>query len=140
MIHLQAICVQNPKSAADDDIFPDGTQVRKGNMIMYAPYAMGRLPALWGPDATEYRPERWLVNGVVQQESPFKFVAFQVTKLLLPWSLSPQKLKSLRRTTWLCSMREIFRRVPTFIMEKANCYCINSVYVMDINILVSLVG
>lgn len=92
LIHLQANCVQNPKSAADDDIFPDGTQVRKGNMIMYAPYAMGRLPALWGPDATEYRPERWLVNGVVQQESPFKFVAFQVTKLLLPWSLSSQKL------------------------------------------------
>lgn len=76
-LRLYPVVGLNPKSAADDDIFPDGTQVRKGNMIMYAPYAMGRLPALWGPDATEYRPERWLVNGVVQQESPFKFVAFQ---------------------------------------------------------------
>lgn len=78
-IKVTFLCVQDPKCAAADDIFPDGTEVKKGNMVMYAPYAMGRLPSIWGPDATEFRPERWLVNGVVQQESPFKFVTFQVS-------------------------------------------------------------
>jgi len=65
------------KSAAADDILPDGTAVTKGDMVSYLPYAMGRMPALWGLDATEFKPERWLVDGVVQPESPFKFSAFQ---------------------------------------------------------------
>jgi hypothetical protein len=60
------ICVQNPKSVAADDTFPDGTVVKKGEFVMYAAYAMGRMPSLW------------LVDGVVQPESPFKFAAFQV--------------------------------------------------------------
>lgn len=63
-----------------DDILPDGTAVKKGNMVMFLPYAMGQMPALWGPEATEFKPERWLVNGVVQPESPFKFAAFQVSQ------------------------------------------------------------
>jgi len=72
--------VQDVKSGAADDVLPDGTVVKKGNMINYAPYAMGRMPALWGPDATEFKPERWLVDGVVQPESPFKFPVFQVSQ------------------------------------------------------------
>jgi cytochrome P450 len=76
--NFMLICVQNPKSVAADDTFPDGTVVKKGEFVMYAAYAMGRMPSLWGPDATEFKPERWLVDGVVQPESPFKFAAFQV--------------------------------------------------------------
>lgn len=72
--------MQNPKCAAADDLLPDGTAVKKGNLVMYAPYAMGRLPSIWGSDATEFRPERWLLNGVVQQESAYKFVTFQVSR------------------------------------------------------------
>jgi len=71
--------VQNIKSAAEDDVLPDGTAVKKGNMVLYAPYAMGRMPSLWGPEATKFKPERWLVDGVVQAESPFKFATFQVS-------------------------------------------------------------
>jgi fatty acid omega-hydroxylase len=48
------------KLALEDDVWPDGTQVRRGNMAVYNIYAMGRDPALWGADAEEFRPERWL--------------------------------------------------------------------------------
>ncbi len=62
----------------NDDVFPDGTPVKKGNMVMYSAYAMGRMEYIWGSDACEFKPSRWLKDGVVQLESPFKFTAFQV--------------------------------------------------------------
>ncbi|PON56766.1 Cytochrome P [Trema orientale] len=37
---------------------------------------MGRMIHIWGEDAEDFRPERWLINGTFQPESPFKFVAF----------------------------------------------------------------
>ena len=46
--------------------------------MSYMPYAMGRMRCIWGEDAGEFRPERWLDSGVFQPESPFKFTAFQV--------------------------------------------------------------
>ncbi|CAL2278470.1 unnamed protein product [Prunus armeniaca] len=59
-----------------DDILPDGFRVRKGDGVNYMAYAMGRMPYIWGKDADDFRPERWLKNGIFQPESPFKFVAF----------------------------------------------------------------
>ena len=53
-------------------------------MVNYQPYAMGRMDFLWGADAEEFRPERWLDDdGVFVPESPFKFTAFQVRFLTL---------------------------------------------------------
>lgn len=58
---------------------PDGFDVREGDMIIYQPYAMGRMKCLWGEDAEVFRPERWLnEDGVFEPENPFKFTAFQV--------------------------------------------------------------
>jgi cytochrome P450 len=69
---------QNPKGVLSDDILPDGTVVKKGGLVTYVPYAMGRMTDLWGPDAQEFRPERWLKDGVFVPASPYKFTAFQV--------------------------------------------------------------
>ncbi|KAF6160299.1 hypothetical protein GIB67_019068 [Kingdonia uniflora] len=65
------------KSAVKDDILPDGLRVKKGDGIIYVPYAMGRMTFIWSEDAEDFRPDRWIVNGVFQLESPFKFSAFQ---------------------------------------------------------------
>ncbi|XP_066375493.1 cytochrome P450 704C1-like isoform X1 [Miscanthus floridulus] len=64
------------KMADEDDTLPNGYRVVKGDGVNYMIYAMGRMTYLWGKDAEEFKPERWLVNGVFQQESPYKFPAF----------------------------------------------------------------
>ena len=66
------------RCAKMDDILPDGYRLKKGDGVYYMAYAMGRMPYIWGEDAEEFRPERWLKNGIFQSESPFKFVAFHV--------------------------------------------------------------
>lgn len=41
---------------------PDGSQpiaVMKGQRLLYCVYAMQRRPDIWGPDAAEFKPERW---------------------------------------------------------------------------------
>ncbi|OAE29891.1 hypothetical protein AXG93_773s1310 [Marchantia polymorpha subsp. ruderalis] len=70
--------LQDGKFAVDDDVLPDGTIVKRGEVVVYVQYAMGRMELLWGPDASQFRPERWLKDNVYQPESPFKFSAFQV--------------------------------------------------------------
>ncbi|CAN6284161.1 unnamed protein product [Urochloa humidicola] len=66
------------KQCFGDDVLPDGSSVSKGDIVFYVPYAMGRMEYLWGADAETFRPERWLDgHGEFQQQSPFKFTAFQ---------------------------------------------------------------
>ncbi|KAL9228973.1 hypothetical protein vseg_004495 [Gypsophila vaccaria] len=66
------------KICFSDDTLPDGYSVKKGDMVAYQPYAMGRMRFIWGDDAEDYRPERWLnEDGIFQPESPFRFTAFQ---------------------------------------------------------------
>ncbi|KAI3735207.1 hypothetical protein L6452_14697 [Arctium lappa] len=60
-----------------DDILPDGFKIKKGDEASYMAYPMGRMPYIWGEDAEEFWPERWLHDGVFRPESPFKFTAFQ---------------------------------------------------------------
>ncbi|KAI3817938.1 hypothetical protein L1987_11739 [Smallanthus sonchifolius] len=65
------------KHSEKDDILPNGFKIKKGDGISYMAYPMGRMTYIWGEDAEEFRPERWLHDGVFQPESPFKFTAFQ---------------------------------------------------------------
>ncbi|GMP70021.1 hypothetical protein CsSME_00029058 [Camellia sinensis var. sinensis] len=65
------------KNSEEDDILPDGFEVKKGDGVNYMAYAMGRMTYIWGEDAADFRPERWLDNGIFRAESSFKFTAFQ---------------------------------------------------------------
>nr|XP_011470440.1 PREDICTED: cytochrome P450 704C1-like isoform X1 [Fragaria vesca subsp. vesca] len=84
-IRLYPAVPMDAKMCFSDDTWPDGFSIRKGDMVIYQPYAMGRMKFLWGDDAEEFRPERWLdKNGQFQDESPFKFTAFQAGPRICP--------------------------------------------------------
>ncbi|KAG7570578.1 Cytochrome P450 superfamily [Arabidopsis thaliana x Arabidopsis arenosa] len=72
------------RCAENDDILPDGHRVSKGDNIYYIAYAMGRMTYIWGQDAEEFKPERWLKDGVFQTESPFKFISFHAGPRICP--------------------------------------------------------
>ncbi|KAL0722345.1 hypothetical protein Bca4012_036944 [Brassica carinata] len=71
------------KHAANDDVLPDGTHVKKGDKVTYFPYGMGRMENLWGKDCEEFKPNRWfdseqeITEPVLKPVSPFKFPVFQ---------------------------------------------------------------
>jgi len=66
-LRLQTLVPLNSRVAVRDTILPtgggtDGTKpiaVRAGQAIYWNMYAMHRRADLWGPDALEYKPERW---------------------------------------------------------------------------------
>lgn len=60
----------NQKYALNDDIWPDGTQIRKGDYVMWLPYVQGRSEKVWGFNAKEFMPERWINEaGELKRES-----------------------------------------------------------------------
>ena len=50
------------KQCCADDVLPGGQAVPAGTTVLYLPFAMGRDAALWGEDAEELRPERWMAS------------------------------------------------------------------------------
>ncbi|KAG0301876.1 hypothetical protein BGZ98_007981 [Dissophora globulifera] len=79
----------NIKVCVEDDILPGGAAVYKGEMVAWGSWAMGRDKAIWGDDAEEYRPERWLEDEVHEpgvghrrydfgKPPPAKFVSFHL--------------------------------------------------------------
>ncbi|OWM73103.1 hypothetical protein CDL15_Pgr001217 [Punica granatum] len=66
----------NVKTCSSDDVLPDGTLVKKGWNVLYNAFAMGTMEKIWGNDCLEYKPERWLEDGIFQQQSPFRYPIF----------------------------------------------------------------
>ncbi|PON46396.1 Cytochrome P450, E-class, group I [Parasponia andersonii] len=75
-LRLYPILPVDGRCADVDDTLPDGFKIKRGDEVFYTSYAMGRMTYLWGDDACNFRPERWLNDGVFQPQSPFKFTAF----------------------------------------------------------------
>lgn len=68
----------NMRRAKEDVVLSDGTFVKAGWTVGLPPYAMARLPQIWGPDAKEFRPERWIdpETGKLLSFSTYKYNVF----------------------------------------------------------------
>ncbi|WOL12800.1 Cytochrome P450 [Canna indica] len=64
------------KEALEDNVFPDGTVVKKGARVIYSIYSMARMESISGKDCREFRPERRIKDGVSVTESQFKYSVF----------------------------------------------------------------
>lgn len=68
------------KDAIADTVLSDGTPVCAGTTIGLAFFAMGRNRNVWGDDAEEFKPERWLDGSSdppkLKNVSAFRFTAF----------------------------------------------------------------
>ncbi|KAI8065270.1 cytochrome P450 [Gongronella butleri] len=67
----------NQKYALNDDVWPDGTPINKGDYVIWSPYAEARNEAVWGPDAKHFRPERWINDdGDMRRETQGRWPVF----------------------------------------------------------------
>ncbi|PON60489.1 Cytochrome P450, E-class, group I [Parasponia andersonii] len=83
------------KFCKEDDVLPDGTFVRRGTRVTYHPYAMGRMERIWGPDCLEFKPERWLKDGVFTPVCLYKYPVFQAgLRVCLGKELAIMEMKS----------------------------------------------
>ncbi|KAF9114084.1 hypothetical protein BGX27_000137 [Mortierella sp. AM989] len=57
----------------EDDVLPGGIKVYKNERIGWSSWVMGRDTSIWGPDAKEFKPDRWLNS---EKPSSSKFIAF----------------------------------------------------------------
>ncbi|KAF9580032.1 hypothetical protein BGW38_003479 [Lunasporangiospora selenospora] len=64
---------RNIKVCVKDDVWPDGTKVYAGEFVSWSSWTMGRTTSIWGPDARDYKPDRWMMG---EKPSPTKFPGF----------------------------------------------------------------
>jgi cytochrome P450 len=97
---------KNVKMAVEDDVLPGGIRVYRGDVIGISSYCLGRNKSVWGEDAEQFVPERWLVDygslpsaaagmkanaspfGKFKAESPYKFTSFNAGPRLCLVSLA----------------------------------------------------
>ncbi|KAI3993449.1 hypothetical protein MKX01_002462 [Papaver californicum] len=69
----------NGRTALKKDVFPDGTIIKPGMMVLVSVYAAGRAEMVWGKDCLEFNPERWLgEDGKLNRECMSKLYAFGI--------------------------------------------------------------
>ncbi|KAI9251883.1 cytochrome P450 [Phascolomyces articulosus] len=59
----------NIRLVVKEDKLPSGTKLSVGDSVMWSLYAAGRSTKLWGPDAKEFDPARWIVGGELRRQN-----------------------------------------------------------------------
>ncbi|XP_010417074.1 PREDICTED: alkane hydroxylase MAH1-like [Camelina sativa] len=65
------------KSPTKPDVLPSGHKVDASSKIVFCLYSLGRMESVWGEDASEFKPERWVSeSGRLIHVPSFKFLSF----------------------------------------------------------------
>ncbi|RLN86880.1 hypothetical protein BBJ28_00002133 [Nothophytophthora sp. Chile5] len=61
-----------------DATLSDGTFIAAGTRVVIPTFAVARLQSIWGEDAAEFKPERWIdpETGKLRTVSPYQFIVF----------------------------------------------------------------
>ncbi|CAH2035030.1 unnamed protein product [Thlaspi arvense] len=101
----------NHKSPAKPDVLPTGHRVDENWKVVISIYALGRMKSVWGDDAEDFRPERWITDsGTLRHEPSHKFLAFNAG----PRSCLGKKLTFLQMKT---AAVEIIRNYDIKLVE-----------------------
>jgi fatty acid omega-hydroxylase len=69
----------NARQAVRDTTLSDGTFLKVGTNVAVPSYSLGRMKNVWGPDAKEFKPERWI------DEKTGKLITFSAFKFHMYW-------------------------------------------------------
>ncbi|KAF3550644.1 hypothetical protein DY000_02009150 [Brassica cretica] len=65
------------KTSIKSDVLPSGHIVDANSNVIFLVYALGRMGSVWGEDALEFKPERWVSEtGELRHEPSSKFLVF----------------------------------------------------------------
>ncbi|CAH8369376.1 unnamed protein product [Eruca vesicaria subsp. sativa] len=65
------------KTSVKSDVLPSGHKVDANSNVIFLIYALGRMRSVWGEDALEFKPERWVSEtGELRHEPSSKFLVF----------------------------------------------------------------
>jgi cytochrome P450 len=66
------------RQALQDTVLDGDLSIREGESVGMSVYAMARNPRVWGPDAAEFKPERWIdtKTGELLKFPATKFLTF----------------------------------------------------------------
>ncbi|KXS09953.1 cytochrome P450 [Gonapodya prolifera JEL478] len=93
-LRLHANVPSNRKEVTRDDVLPGTkTPVKKGTTVLIHPFVMGHSKKIWGDDATEFKPERWIsADGSLRKENQFKWPVFNAgPRLCLGMNMATQE-------------------------------------------------
>ncbi|GAB9475629.1 Cytochrome p450 [Globisporangium polare] len=79
-MRLNPVLPMSAREANQDTVLCDGTPVPKGTRVTLALYAASRRTEIWGDDALEFKPERWI------DQATGKLAVFPASKNIYFWA------------------------------------------------------
>ncbi|TMW65591.1 hypothetical protein Poli38472_008233 [Pythium oligandrum] len=78
LLRLHPVAPSTLKYVVRDTVICGDIPLYKGQMVLLSAYAMARNPDVWGPDAAEFKPERWIdpKTGKITPVPSSKFFTF----------------------------------------------------------------
>ncbi|CAG8561406.1 4604_t:CDS:2 [Funneliformis mosseae] len=75
-LRLHPVVPKNLKVCLKDDVLPNGVPIYAGEIVNWSTWAMGRDERIWGSDAKQFIPERFLNSEDGLKPNQYKFNSF----------------------------------------------------------------